>query len=150
MFDLRLATDEDVEVVLRMARQFHNTLPFSKLVAFDEDSVVALIFKALDEGVIVVTTDAFKEVVGCIGLLFHPALMNQNVMQATEIMWWMDEECRGTAAGRAMYLAAELCAKEEGCKLMTMIAMETSPRGTDAFYRRQKYVKTESAYVKVL
>lgn len=148
MFNIRLAAPEDIEHILRIAQRFYTDSPFSPLIPFDEDSAAVVGFQVTEQGYCVLA-EVDGEVVGGIGCMVSPFSMNNAFNVATEVFWYVEPEHRGTPGlAQGLIESAEALAKHDGCTLISMASLSTSPEGVDAFYRRRGYAQVEHTYIK--
>jgi hypothetical protein len=70
------------------------------------------------------------------------------VKVATEVVWWIEPEYRGTVASD-MLAAYEAWAREQSASFVGMAALEAAPRA-GVIYRRRGYVPAETHYIKAL
>lgn len=147
MFNIRLADDADVDVVLEMGRKFYTSIEQAKMIPFDEESASVQIFHMLDNGFILLA-EADGEVVGMMGCSFFDYPMNLAYKGCTEHMFWVEESHRGSTLAARMIKEAEAIAVHEGASFCVMAALESSPEMIDTFYKRLGYNRSERAYIK--
>lgn len=148
MYNIRLAGEDDLEIVLGMGRKFYTTTEVGKLIPFDDDAGVCAIFGMLDRGFILLAETEAGEAVGMIGCQFYDFPFNRDYIACTELMFWMDEEHRGGTTAARLLKEAEMLARHEGATFITMVALETSPEMIDSFYKRMGYQRSERTYIK--
>lgn len=68
---------------------------------------------------------------------------------ASEIMWWVDPEYRGSRHSIRLLDGFEYWAYKSGCKFVQMSALgnDTGDR-LSKLYKKRKYINTEQAYIK--
>lgn len=147
MYNIRLAADEDVELVLAMGRKFYTTTEMAKLIPFDDDSGVHQIFNMLDNGYILIA-EKDGEAVGCMGCVFYDFPYNRTYTGCTELLFWLEEEHRGGTLAARMMKEGEAICRHEGASFVTMAALETSPSMIDEFYKKLGYRRSERAFIK--
>lgn len=147
MFNIRLAEDEDVEIVLDMGRKFYSTMEMAKMIPFDDEAAMVQIFKMLDDGFILLG-EKDGEVVGMIGCSFFDYPFNSAFRGCAEVMFWIEPEHRGGTLAARFIREAELLSIHEGASFVVLAALETSPTGIDTFYNKLGYSRSERAFVK--
>lgn len=149
-YRLKIATVEDWNAVLPMAKKFFETTTDSKSIAWDEESVLQLFLTLTANGFTVLAISESGETVGMLGCLVQPHLLNNNVRQAVELMWWVEPEHRKSPVGNALRECAEAVAKVDGCHRICMSMLDTSPDVIQRIYERAGYRLQEKAFVKEL
>lgn len=145
---LRLATENDVEAVIEMAKRFHDASPYSAL-EFSPTTSYEL-FKAYLEGdktrlVIILSEQDGKPQGMIIGMAAKP-LFSDDLM-ATEIAWWMNPEYRKTRDSLLLIQAYEDWTKRIGCK-MTQVAMLDEVTNLEKFYTKRGFKRAEQSFIK--
>lgn len=114
---------------------------------FDAES-----FRAAVEGMM--GADAFLVLVagepvhGMLIGFVQPALVNRRHLQASEIVWWVDESARKTGAGMALLREFLRQAKARGAESVTVTRQVTlEPERVGAIYRRMGFRPTDVTYV---
>lgn len=148
MFNIRLAGEEDIEVILEMGRKFYGTTEQVKMIPFDDDSGAAQVFGMLDNGFILLAETEGKEVAGMLGMTFHDFPFNRAYQVCVETMFWIEEDYRGGSLAARLLKEAEQIAVHEGVSVITMAALETSPKMIDGFYGRLGYRQAERTFIK--
>lgn len=147
VYNLRLATEDDIEVVLEMGRQFYKTTEMAKQIPFDDDSAIVQFFKLVDDGFIILA-EHLDEVVGMIGCSFFDFPFNVAHQGCAETMYWINEEHRGGTLAMRLIREAEMLAVSDGASFVVMAALETSPTRIEEFYGKLGYQRSERAFVK--
>jgi hypothetical protein len=149
VYNIREATMEDWPVVWEMAQGFYQFAPYPIHPPIDEASTQELFESMLRSGEVLLGT--FEEVpVAMIGALYAPYVVNTNYLTGTEMMWWVDEEHRGSKLGMQLHKLAEQHADEKGCIWFAMSEMATSPPGVGVYLERSGYKRIEATYLKEL
>lgn len=146
---LRLAKDYDFPDIVRMAREFHQASPY-KTLAFDEavlrdlfdqyllgDKTNLVVILAVEHGV------PFGMIVGAANMnLFS----RQKV--ATELVWWVDEEFRGSRLSLRLIQAYEDWATRVGASMVQVAHLD----GLDLsrVYKKWGYRPAEHSHIKDL
>lgn len=147
MYNVRVARVEDFSRILPMAKAFYDF--YDTTIPFDEESTYALFLDLVEHGFIVVAEKGL-DLVGMIGFMVGPFPMNKHYKVATEIMWWMEPEHRGTRVSLMLVQVAEQLAKIDDCYQVVMSALANSPKSIGKTYERLGYVYQEGSYVKEL
>lgn len=145
---IRLAqTEEDIDSVIELSKDFFNASPYSKSVEFSERRVKEVIRSCLLSPlgcVILLETDTGTSV----GMLIAAAsttIFSEDLL-AQELAWWVDPQYRGRESLHLIE-AYEEWAAVIGCRL---IALGSIPELTelDKLYRRLGYTPKEQSYIK--
>lgn len=145
---LRLATPEDLEDVLRMAREFHGVSPYSSLEFSSARSYE--LFKAYLDGdktrLIIILSEQDKKPRGMvIGMASEP-LFSDDLM-ATEIAWWMDPEYRRSRDSLLLIDAYQDWTRRIGCSI-TQVAMLDSVTDLSGFYKKRGFERAEQSFIR--
>lgn len=144
---IRAATPADVPAMVAMGHKFHLHAGIAEA-PFDGDSFAATLthgLTAANQAYFVAEQDG--EIVGMTGGVSYPAYFNHGCKSAQEMFWW----CESPGAGRGLYAALEAWAREQGCKTITMIALDdASAARMDRIYKRMGYRPSEHCYIKGL
>ncbi len=147
MYKIREAVLEDWPHVWRMAQQFFKLTNYPGNIHIDEASTYESFEKALNTGFVLLGT--FEEVpIAMIGVYITPFILNSNVLQGTEVMWWVDEKHRGSSLASHLHSHAENKAHDAGCTMFVMSALANSPAVVNKYYEAQGYVQCEAAWAK--
>lgn len=146
---IREATMADMPDLLRMAEAFYATTDQGAVIPYCPVSAEATARTLLGNGVLLVA-EAAGRVVGMIGCMVAPSLLNHAALVASEVMWWVDPSCRDSGAGMRLMRAAEQAVREAGAKISSMVRLRTSPEGVGTIYERLGYAPSEYVHTKVL
>ena len=149
MHNIRLADKDDFDKVLEMGHKFFLTTEHAKTEEFHIDSAVDTYIQMLHSGFILVA-ELDEEVIGVIGCIISPFLIDKRKKVCTELLWWVEPEYRKSSVGPKLHRAAELKAKELGASKMVMVSLSTSPAEVEPYYLNDGYSKTESSFLKEL
>lgn len=149
MYNIRLAEEEDCDIVVEMGGKFYNTMEISKMIPFDEDSGAAQFFHMLDNG-FVLLVDSEDGVKGMLGCHFYDYPYNREYRGCMEAMYWLEPEVRGGSIASKLLQEAQAIAQTEGVQYIAMIALETSPEMIDKFYKVHGFERSERTYIKGL
>lgn len=143
---IRQARAEDTPAIVDMALEFWGHTQFSNE-EFDPVHVAMMADHCREEGVSVVYDSNGVQGFAC--AVIGPLLASPDVMQGSEVAYWINPKHRG----KGIFLLRELesQAKNKGCKYFTMISMQSSsPETANKIYRREGYDHTETAFTKRL
>lgn len=146
---LRLATIEDYGEVLRMARAFHKSSPYSEI-TFSEDVCSALFDQYLlgdKTGLIIILSVDESPYGMVIGHCAAPPFSTEKV--ASEVAWWVDEDHRGSKDSILLLKAYEDWALRVGASVC-QVAMLDDVTDLQRFYQRQGYHPAERSFIKEL
>lgn len=145
---IRNATQADVEAIVSMSARFYATTSYAEFADFDPDAAANLANLMIDTGVMLIAeTD---RPVGMVGLIVSPFLFNAAHKTACEVVWWVDDDQRGSGAGVALLRAIEPACRAHGCTAIQMVHLANSPPQAALLYERLGYVHSESSYTKVM
>lgn len=148
MYNIRLATEEDIEIALEMGKKFYATTEISRMIPFDEDSAAAQFYQMLDLGFMLMVDHEDAGTVGILGCHFYDFPYNREYRGCMEALFWLEPEHRGTTLASRLLKEAEAIAAVEGVTYMAMIALETSPEKIDTFYQLHGFNRSERTYIK--
>jgi len=84
---------------------------------------------------------------GMIAGMADPFVLNNKLIMATEIAWWVEPEYRDQGLGQQLINCFEFYAKAIGCNLITMVSLDDQ---LGNYYSKNGYKLFERAYVKEL
>src|SRR3972149_4409509 len=114
---LRVATIEDLPIILNLAMKFAKSSPYSEYVNEDKIKKIAEGFLSSEhQDKIILLYDDIGMIVG----LVSPFMFGNNRV-ATELAWWIEPNERGKKAGKELLDAFEFWAKKVGCSIVTMM-----------------------------
>lgn len=139
---------EDLPAVVKMAREFWKQTRYDEV--FDADYVEFMASMAIEHGLLaILEVDGVVE--GFTAGLKAPLLACANVLNGTEIAWWVNPSARKGRNGIALMQHIEKMAKAQGVKYWNMIVMEScQPEVGAAIYERLGYEKSETSYTRIL
>lgn len=120
--EIRIATMDDAEQLLRMAKQFIGKSEVPGL-TYRPGSLIALSQYLLSQpnGTLLVA-DVGGTLIGMVGGVVSPNVLDGTRLEATEFFWWVDEGHRGSAGVRLLQAFTEW-AKVQGAKAVRMAAL---------------------------
>lgn len=153
----RLAVPADFPRIAEMGRHFYEQTVY-QAVPYSEEGLAnhwcplmheqGLLFVAVD---LMQPPDAPYAIVGAIGGISSPFLMNPGYGAGAELFMWVEPEARGSGIADRMMDAIELAAKEGGVSYWSMIALDAvHPEIAAKIYKRRGYVPAERTFVKAL
>jgi GNAT superfamily N-acetyltransferase len=145
---VRDGCSNDLPAVVQMAREFWRHTRYDE--EFDADYVEFMSSMALEHGLLaILEIDGVIE--GFTAGLKAPLLACANVLNGTEIAWWVNPAARKGRNGIALMQHIEKMAKAQGVKYWNMIVMEScQPEVGAAIYKRLGYEKSETSYTRIL
>ena len=146
MYDIRPASELDVEQLLVLLRKFHEESCYSQ-VEFNEEHSASVLFDMLDHHIIYVALDELGEIGGVIGWQIIGFPFNQDVAVATEKFFYVEKFHRkaGLADMLLRHSEKDLAEHVDYCNVS---ALSTSRPAIHRWYQRQGYVPVEMAYIK--
>lgn len=146
----RPATPDDIPRIVAMGRKFWSQTAYGPHVIYCPDSIAASALEMMRAGLLVVAeVDGY--VVGAVGLMAAPCYANRDVLTASELYWYVEDEYRDSGAGKALLADIENAARAAGVKLLGMMLLEAvEPEKAAAIYRRLGYQAGERTFLKVL
>lgn len=145
---IRQAKFTDISTLCDMCESFwdHST----QAVPFHRESALSMLISSYEKGCILVG-EINKEIKGFIVLTIGPVLVNHNILQATELAWWVEPSHRKTTIGIKLLNEAEKLATSFGCKFLNVALMFSSmPEEVQSMYERKGYRQSESLFSKEL
>lgn len=138
---IRIATAEDKEVILKLAKSFVDALSYEKIVDFEKVSKIVDHFldAPKSEKIILLYED-----VGMIAGAVTPMIFS-DVKIATELMWWVDPSERAKEIGSSLLEAFELWAKKVDAFSVSMVCLDER---VGKFYEKNGYSLMERMYFK--
>jgi hypothetical protein len=146
---IRLAHEMDIPKMVEMGKKFHAITDYG-FIPYDQDTAARLFLTSISHQLCAVACNE-DEVVGMLGGIKVPCLLNENVMVGTELAWWVEPEFRGGSAAIRMLDFIETQAKEAGLAFWSMMCLEASkPDGLEALYMKRSYQRAERTFVRIL
>jgi len=145
---IRDCTQEDIPKIVDMSREFWSHTEY-KEEEFQEDAVVCMLVKSIDDGLCLVLDINGPK--GFVCGIKGPLLANFDVVAGTELAWWVDEGYRSSGGGLLLLKEIEVRAKNAGVKYWNMAYMTSSmPESIKIIYEKMGYNLNECLYQKVL
>ncbi len=161
----RLARDEDLQPILKMAKKFYKMHPYYERYPLDIDSTTLHALNMMDNGLLIVAiiggtlvNEGSKdqdvvggEVVGMLGFTYFQLPINIHVKIAEEQMFWIEEDHRGKGGlARLMMLVANTGLKADDCVEVVMSELSSSSEHVATLYASLGLEKIEGRYSRVL
>ena len=147
--EIREATMDDIDGIVAMAQEFYATTSYADVCPMDDAQAAGLAIVLKDTGVMLVA-ERDGELVGMAGLLIEPFTFNPSVTMATELVWWVNPDVRGTTLAARLLDAITAACRDRGCQMVRMMTLHDSPPQAAALYERDGYTPTEHAFTKRL
>ena len=148
---LRLATLDDIPVLLKFAKNFHTVSPYRGM-RFSRDKgeefLKGVILGPQSEGIILVALKDTKPIGMLVGVAREPVFTRSRV--AMELGWWIEEADRHSRASFLIYSAYEDWAKRVGCSHVQGAYLPGVSPTLDQFYKKRGYKQVESSFLKTL
>lgn len=147
---VRLATLEDIPVLLGFAKEFHRSSPY-RSIAFDYGKTLTG-FKQIIEGgglnsIVLVAHEDQTPVGMVVAVAERPAFSSELITM--ELAWFITEKHRKSRKGLVLFKAYEDWAKRIGAKIVqTAYLIGPGQSDPDAFYVNQGYTPVEKSYMK--
>jgi len=147
---IRNARETDLPGLVEIGKKFYTLNPFRHTAELDNFSLRRTLLDVLRHHVLLVVLDDDK-LVGAAGVYIAPLYWHFGKLQAQELFWWIDQEYRGTKAGKQLFIWLENACRAKGVNYLCMAALqESSPEAVGAIYERAGYHKIEINYMKEL
>ena len=145
---IRKATIDDLDQIVEMANRFIAFAPHLSLIKHSADDIVNTVKSVLESGIIFVI-DVDGKAVGVLAAMMTSVWYSPSTKLAAEIMWWVNEEHRGTIASIKLLRTYEKWALDNGANLIAMsdlVIEGQEPVGTTL--NRLGYEMSERTYIK--
>jgi len=149
---IKLAVHDDIFRLVKYGAQFWQETSYYKAgVAYNRDTVMAMVAHLIDEGVVLYAEDADDRVIGLMLVIVTPFLMNANYLSACEWVFYVDPEYRRGGLGVALIDEAEEILREQDVKFFTMVSLSNvAPEAAAALYKSLGFKPAETSYLKDL
>lgn len=141
---IRWATDDDVPVLLDMAKAFLET-HYADTLVFNAEKMQELLAELISNpsGFLLVS-EQDENVVGTIGVLVYDHPMTGQAL-SSELFWWMNPEARGGLDGMRLLKHAEKWVRDNRIPWMHVVAPNDRVK---SFYRRLGFSELETHFQK--
>ena len=143
------ATHEDVVEMMRLGEIFwKQTRYFKEGVDYDTDTVSAMVYMIMDEGVALIAR-ADGEIVGLMLVIVHPFPMNNHHLIGVEWVFYIDPAHRRGGLGADLIAAAEHQLRGKQVKYFTMVSLsEVTPELANKLYEQLGFKQSETSFTK--
>jgi GNAT superfamily N-acetyltransferase len=147
MFDIRPATEDDLDVVMDMGEKFYNESPYSDVKPFNYKGMRAYALQLIEDHHLLI---ALKngEAVGMAASYMAFLPINPDIFVSSEVVFWVEPEHRGSSLAIRLMGELEKAVGVEEPDVMFMSSLSTSPPVTDKLYKKMGYIPTETAYMR--
>lgn len=147
MCNIRIATQDDLDAIMEMGEKFYNESPYAEVKPFNYKGMEDYAKELIDNHYMLL---AEKEdgAVGMAASYITNMPINPDIFVATEVVFWVDPEYRGTSVAIRLMLALEDAVNTEEPDVKFMSALSTSPPVTERLYNKLGYHRVETAYMK--
>lgn len=143
---IHLATAADIPAIVRMGARFYPRSQHAALIDYCEDSAALMARHVIDNGFLLIAT-VEGEPVGMLGFIVAPFALNLRHTTATEVMWWVDDDARGSGAGLLLMRRAKAEAQARGARIQTMSTLSSTPGQVGELLVRSGFRHIESTYL---
>lgn len=148
---IRIGQMEDVPILLKFAKNFHQASPYRSM-RFNSEKGKKFLEGILSgrntEGIVLVALQDGNPIGMLVGACSEPVFSSSRV--AMELGWWIEPEFRKTRASALIYTAYEDWAMRVGCSHVQGAYLPGVSPDLDEFYKKRGYRQVESSYLKVL
>lgn len=147
--NIRQATPDDIPRIIEMGAIFWAQTAYRDI-PYCPDSIAESALEMMASRLLIVA-ELEGRVVGAVGALAVPLYANRDVLTASELYWYVDEDHRNSGAGKLLLAGIEDAARARGVKLFGMMALDAvEPDKAAAMYKRLGYQPGERTFYKVL
>jgi len=149
---LRLGNERDIDTILGLVLKFFRETEYSHLTPNLDNtrSLIAQFVSKLDEDSVCILWEKDGKVTGILAGQILP-LPFFGCKVATESMWWVEPEARGTEAAVHLLDSFEYWAKLKGASMIQMAHLNNRTGNVvSRLYRRRGFKKSEITHVKEL
>lgn len=144
----RDGVEADIPVIVEMAREFWRHTMYDE--DFNAEHVAGMARYAMGQGLLaVLEIDGVVE--GFTAGISGPILGNPDVLQGTEIAWWVNPAARRGRHSLDLLHHIENQARAQGVKYWNMISMQScAPEVANRIYESQGYTHSETSFTRIL
>lgn len=144
---IRLARPEEAKDIAALVITFYETEIDIFKEGYETAQVVELCKNLIDNHIVVVYEEE-EAIVGTLVAALSPFLWIPDVLQATELAFYILPKYRGGTAAYRMIKKYEKEATASGCTYVNMAALATSPASAGKLYKTLGYSGAEKHYTK--
>lgn len=138
---IKIATIEDAPEILNMVLKFAENSNYFQIVSKDKiEELINNILNSTREQAIILLEEGKGMLAAMIAEFPYG-----NILQATELAWWVEPEYRNTKVGQSLIEAFEFWADKVGAKIKVMSCLDDT---VSKFYEKNGYKLYERIYFK--
>lgn len=149
MYELKLATNEHIDSILYLLKEFYKSSPYAHLPYDDlkvHELITTLLTSSKEDKIIILGIKDNIPIGLIIGQTTQSVFANQKI--GLELAWWVDPEHRGSSIGLKLLRAYEDWCLRVGCQIIQMSLLGPSQAILGPIYERLGYRLIEQAYFK--
>ena len=97
-----------------------------------------------------IARNADGEAAGMISGIWMPTFWDHSKVNATEMWWWVEDDCRGEGVGTMLMDALESWARDVGAWRLYMMTIPSVTPGVGKIYQNRGFREREHTFVKEL
>lgn len=137
------------EILDMMKKFILHELP-KELQKYDNQKLIDLFNKTLNEQSAFCLVDEDDNVVGCLACLLSEIMFSKQKV-ALELVFWLEPEYRNSKSSVLLLQYYEEWARKKGCDLISLVHMENNSKDkAKHLYNKLGYTQTEYSYIKEL
>jgi len=145
---IRLATADDEEAILGMAREFVAFSPYAEFAVTEDDELRATIKWCMSNATVFVAENK-GTLIGMLVAVVAPLWYAPQVLVASEMAWWIDTRHRRSTAAIRLVQAFEQWAREKGATAVCMSNLDVENANVvSGMLKRMGYISTEQTHTK--
>lgn len=117
---IRAATEEDLLVLVQLAKEYHKESPFRDIAEYDEESAgIMFLYCIENHNGYVSVLEKDGHIAGYFMAFNMPSLFNRNILTSQQVSWYVSNKYRSTESIQ-MFRKWEEWAMSEGCKVLSV------------------------------
>lgn len=152
MIDVRLATEDDIQIVVDTGEEFHYESIYGTLVSYDPDSVINHVNITFECDLLFVAYDDDK-MIGFLGAVCVPFWLNNKLLVASEQFFWVKDKYRKAGIGDDLIkLFVDTC-EERGIRALSVCVQhngEENMAGAIHLFKKNRFVPLEHTFMRIL
>lgn len=145
---IRSAQVQDIETLVNLSEEFYPETEYFEYAPWDRETVTELTSYIVQNGIYLVAEHEGK-IVGQLAAVLTPFLFNKNVLNCSEVVWYVSPEMRSTGLGWELIKRADTIRKLRGAKRFQMMRLATSPDFLDRGFMDLGFHVSEICHTKV-
>lgn len=147
---IRQANKFDMEAIVRMLKAYRDKAPAQFLRdSSNQEHIEKLINNILAGAGFILLAIKDEDPVGMVVAAQHPNIWNPEVMQVSEIAFWVDEEHRGgKSAHRLLHAYIQQCEEWKQEKRIQFFSLSKMVNSPDLSYEKFGFEKLEETWIK--